>query len=367
MKKKILLITPRSSFGGAPKHIDILIKNLSDKFDFYFASPLQEPYGISWYNFLGKDRFCEIPYRSFSIKSLFKLALFIKKENVDIIHAHGKGAALYARLVRLLIPKTKVIYTLHGLHIEQYNKFEKASYLLLEKFLALFTDLFINVSEGERAGCLKYKLFSAGKSKVIYNAIEDVQSITGNKYFIRKQLNLPVDKFIIVTITRFDYQKNMEEMINIAEKLKTNEEILFLWVGDGESKNKIIEIIEEKKLNNVLMPGYKSNIMDYLTASDLYLSNSRWEGLPYSLIEACLASLPIVATNVVGNNEIVKDNYNGRLFIPGDYNLALRIIKEIYTDSELLIKYSENSRQMFLENFQLDKMLTKIDEVYRKL
>ena len=99
-------------------------------------------------------------------------------------------------------------------------------------------------------------------------------------------------------------------------------------------------------------------------ASDIFLSTSRWEGLPYSLIEATRGRIPIIASNVTGNNEIVFDKYNGYLFEVNDIDFATNLLKELKDSDETLDTFGQNSRKVFKEYFMLERMVNKLKEVY---
>jgi glycosyltransferase involved in cell wall biosynthesis len=361
---KILLLTLRSDWGGAPKHIDILYQNIGPDFLIYFAAPISEPYGVNWYKSVGKERFFELEHRKFSIFKLIQLKLFIKNNGIKIIHAHGKGAGLYGRLLKIFLPKSiKVIFTFHGLHIDKYSPLKKKLYILYEQFFSRFTNLFISVSNGERDNCIKHKIFNSQKSKVVYNSIPEVIN-QKTKIDLRVELDLPIEKFIVLSIVRFSFAKNIEDAIRIAELLKCDNRFLFVLVGDGETRNQIDVEIEKTKATNILLTGFKDNPLDYIAASDVYLSTSRWEGLPYSLIEASMMGLPIVATNVVGNNEVVQNGFNGKLFDSGDLKTAVNDILEICLNKNLSESYGVNAKKFYKSNFSVDKMITQMHQIY---
>jgi glycosyltransferase involved in cell wall biosynthesis len=362
---KILFLTLRSDWGGAPKHIDILCKNIEPDFKCYIAAPISEPFGTEWLATYGKDKFFELKHRSFSLLRLLALILFIKKNNIHVVHAHGKGAGLYARLIKLLLlSKVKVIFTFHGLHIAQYSPLKKKLYIFYERISSKFTDLFINVSNGERKNCINLKIFNPLKSQVVYNAIPAVVNYK-TKLQLRDELHLPNDKFIVLSIVRFSFAKNIEDTVAIAESLKLDSRFLFVLVGDGETRNDIQNKINNKRLNNILITGFKDNPLDYIISSDVYLSTSRWEGLPYSLIEACMIGLPIIATDVVGNNEVVFEDKNGKLFNPDDLKSAVNSIVEICSNKKLSDLYSLNGKEIYTSNFSVDNMTTKMIDIYK--
>lgn len=362
--KNILQITLRSDIGGGSKHLNSVFQNLKNDFNFFIASPLDEPFGVKWAD-ENKNKFLQLPHRKFSLSCFIKLIEFVRNNNIKIVHAHGKGAGIYARLLKIFFPATKIIFTWHGFHIETYNAQTKKFYVLVEKIFSLLTDKFINVSEGERQVCIDYKIYDKSKSVVIYNGIKDEFS-PADKTFIRRKLNLPQNKFIVVNISRFDKTKNVKSFIEIASILKHDEEVFFILAGDGEEKNEVLEMINQRKIKNILLPGVITNPIEYLQASDVYLSTSLSEGLPYSLLEASMCGLPIIASDVRGNNEIVQNNFNGYLYKLDDFSDAAEIILNIKSDSDNYQKLSDNARSLFLDKFAEEKMIFRIKALYKE-
>ncbi len=364
VKKKILYVSLRSDFGGATMHIDQLVRSFNNDYEIYCAAPVEIPYGVKWLEELGKQNFLELPHRSFSVKHLIRFIFFIKRNKIDIIHAHGKGAGIYARLAKIFTPKTYLIFTLHGLHIANYTKSMKFFYIFLEKVLGKLTNLFINVSNGEKQVCIDNKLFDVSKSIVIYNAIENDENNYPAKNELRRKLNLPIERFLILSVIRFNPQKNIAAVLEIAQKLSDDKNFMFILIGDGEEKSSIEKKISENNIDNVKLLGYRKNVIEYLHASDLFLSTSLWEGLPYSLIEATRAGIPIVASDVIGNNEVVFDKQNGYLFQVNDIDSAAHMLKELRDSNETLETFGQNSKIIFIEYFVLHRMIDKLKEVY---
>jgi glycosyltransferase involved in cell wall biosynthesis len=316
---------------------------------------------------LGENNFFELPFRSFRIIKLFKLILFIKKNKIDIVHAHGRGAGIYSRLAKMFSSNFISIYTFHGFHIQQYQSTGQKFYLLVERFLSRFTDLFINVSHGEKNVCLLYKIFKESKSVVVSNAIKEIEKPALNKIELKNNLKLPSNKFIVISVLSFNIMKNVPLIISIAKHLHEHNNILFIIVGDGEQKKHIEKIVRIENLNNVMLLGSKDNVNDYLFVSDLFLSTSLWEGMPYSLIEASAAGLPIIASNVTGNNEVVQNEENGFLFELDQPEFAAEKIIEISKSRKLQSKFNQNSLKVFNEKFVLTDMIKKMIDIYDNL
>lgn len=352
--KNILFITVRSDYGGGPYHIDLLINKLPSNINIYMAYPIEgEPYTNIWdTNKRIKDRIY-IPYRKFSPKHLLLLLKFINTNNINIVHSHGNGAGFYSRSLKLIGCKAKIIHTFHGISNQYTSKLKYVFNILSGRFLKFLTDDFILVSKGElNSGKSKAILFE-NKSTVIYNGIEKNTHIKSSSSNITN----------IVTISRFDYQKNMDLAYDIAYRFKDNPNIIFTWIGNGDNWKHLKEkaFIENVNINFI---GFSKKPLEYLSKGTLYLSTSRFEGLPYALIEAASLGLPIIATNVVGNNECVKNGVTGYLYNTKEE--AIEYINRFINNPILLKEMSQASIRYFEEYFTIEKMINKTIGIYSR-
>ena len=356
---KILFITLRADHGGGPKHVDLLINNLSSEIEIYLACPQDKPYYDLWSESKKVKDIFILPHRKFSVKKLFELNKFIKDNDIKIIHSHGKGAGIYSRMLKILNPRLKIVHTLHGVHIGEYGLLKKIAYIFLERFLTLFTDKFINVSKSENSLCLKLKLFKKSKSEIVYNGIKALLEDDDAKI----KFNLS-GKRVVTTISRFDYAKNMSLAHKIAQNFKDNSDIVFLWLGDGDDRIKF-EFMAQKDGANIIFTGFTDEVPAYLSATDIYLSTSRWEGLPYALIEAQSLGIPIVATNVVGNNEVVENGKSGFLFESAQQ--ACRDIEILLNDEQIYGKMQAEALLNFKDKFDIGITIRKVEKIYEQI
>ena len=350
---KILFITVRSDFGGGPRHVNQLIKELPKECEVFIAYPEEgDPYAEFWKKDKRIKKNLFIPYRKFSIKALFALKKFVKDNGIDIIHSHGNGAGLYSRLLRLLGVEAKVIHTFHGISDEYSSKFKYLMSLVVGRFLESLADVYIAVSNGEKALGVKRGFCTERNCVVVYNGIAD-----------EKIRAAGFDSRTIVTLSRYDYQKNMSLCLDIVRLMK-NEGYRFLWVGDGEDFATMKDAVEKEQLP-VDMVGFQTKPMKYLTKSAVYLSTSRFEGLPYALIEASSIGLPIVATDVKGNNEVAINGENGLTFKTAEEGAAA--LRRILNDKQEYERMSINSRKLFEEKFTINVMINDLMKVYKAL
>ncbi len=357
--KKILLLSLRADHGGGPKHVDLLINNLSSDMEIFLACPKDKPYYNMWSESKKVKDIFALPHRKFSIKKLLGLNKFIKDNDIEIVHSHGKGAGIYSRMLKILNPRLKIVHTLHGVHIGEYGFLKKSVYIFLERFLTLFTDKFINVSNSENSLCLKLRLFKKSKCEIVYNGIKALLKDDHAKI----KFNLS-GKRVVTTISRFDYQKNMSLAYEIAQNFKDNPDIVFLWLGDGDDRVKF-EFMAQKDGANIIFTGFTDEVPAYLSATDIYLSTSRWEGLPYALIEAQSLGIPIVATNVVGNNEVVENGKSGFLFESAQQ--ACRDIEILLNDEQIYGKMQGEALLNFKNKFDIGIAVRKVEKIYEEI
>lgn len=352
---KILFITVRSDFGGGPRHVDQLVKLLDNNFELYMAYPENgEPYGLEWEKNERIIDIFHIPYRKFSLYTLFGLLRFTKKNHIDIVHSHGNGAGLYSRFLKLMMPQVKVVHTFHGISDEYSSVFKLVASYIIGWILEPLANIYICVSEGERKMALKRHFSTKNNSIVIYNGIKPP------KTRIRMNMGQTIQ---IATISRFDYQKNTEMTICIAKKVK-DLNLKFIIIGDGENRMKLEKEAKDNGLN-IEFTGFLYDPMEHLNDVDWYISTSRFEGLPYALIEAASMGIPILATDVKGNNEVVVQNETGFLFkTVKEAELLIRHIADRNLDYEQL---SNNSRAFFMKNFTTNKMIDKLTSIYHSL
>ena len=357
---KILIITSRADFGGGPEHIYQLSNNLINDFDFYFAAPQDFPYFDKYSKLVGKNNIIEIPHRKFLIKYLLALKKFVKENKIDLIHSHGKGAGIYSRILGL-ITKVKVIHTFHGLHIGEYNSVQRFLYISIEKILGLFTHTIINVSKSENELIAGFRI--AKKSKLIL--IENGVVIPENKVDVKVFNQSPKT---VISFTRFDYAKNTELVIPILVKLREKEKLLdfkFILLGSGPDEEKIKTLAYKNKISeNLIFAGSVTETSPYLLNAFCYISTSRWEGMPLGVLEAFACGLPVIATNVAGNKDVIDNQINGLLYDVNNPNGAAELLINLSLNNALWDRISQNARARAEKFYSVQRMAAETKQLY---
>ena len=361
---RVLLISARADVGGGPLHVDLLAKHLPPDIERWIACPDEEPYASAWRNSLEVRGVLSIPRRRFSLGALFELARACRQWDIDIVHSHGKGAGLYSRLLKLLCPRVRVIHTVHGVHIGQYGPAVRTIYLMAERLLRRLTTTFVHVSNGEQAESSALGISAASRSHVVYNGLPPVEASENGQPPELAGVSRP----IIVTLARFEHQKNMSLALKIATLAqRAHPEWSFLWAGDGPERAGLERQAQERRLTNIRFLGFTNNATDLIRNADVVLSTSLWEGLPYALIEACSLGVPIVASEVVGNDEVVIPNRNGFLFPLANPEAAVSRIQEIMVAPGLRARLSQCAIEIFRDSFTLGGSISRIASLYHEV
>ena len=305
---KVLLMSTSSDAGGGPQVVLDLAKGLQAA-GVKVAVMLPRG-GIFVQQFKTADiATFEVALNAVSPGVLYKVWRIVAFNNYDVLHSHGKGAGLYARIVGFVI-RTPVVHTHHGIFFERYNRFVTTVYINYERILSWVTRKVINVSRGQEQLGLNLGIFPPSKSMVVYNArpTDDFfPADSAKRKNARKQIGIQhADELVLLNVARLHSQKNHTRLLELFGKLQqqVTRPLKLVIVGGGELHWDLLKTAEELHIaESVLFAGEQSAVKPYYDAADIYVTSSVIEGLPVTLIEAQLCGLPILASDVVGNND----------------------------------------------------------------
>lgn len=378
MKKKIVIMSEALG-GGVRRHIIDLIENLNkDKFEIYFIYNLDRADSImkerlfsmrkKGINLIEVEKFNrKIGFND--IKAFIKIYLELKKIAPDIVHCHSSKAGVLGRIASKIIGVKQIYYTPHAYYFQNPDipRFKKNVYIIIEAFLSrYFTTKTINVSNGEKEIAIKYKLDKSDKFCAIYNGIE-LKSGNGIKKSkdLKRELEIKENDIIVGVVARLNKQKDPTTFVEIASEVsKQYSNIKFIYVGDGELYDEVKEKINSKKIKNITLTGFRKDTDDILEIFDIFLTTALYEGMPYSLIEALRSQLPIIATDTIGNNEVVSNGLNGYLIEVRNVYEGVEKIVKLVEDKDTLNMFKNNSFKIFRDNFTLSKMISEYERLY---
>lgn len=362
---RVLMITASASYGGGPQHIYDLAMSLRGRVFIDIACPRQEPFYERFRNVIDGE-IIEIPERRFAFLDVSRLLRFAQRNRVTILHSHGKGAGLYGRLVSAA-SQIPLVHTPHGIHIDQYRGFMRALYLGYERFAGLIDakTIFVSPSEFYRARVLG--IGRQSRSCLVCNGVSSQNNFVWQhqtRARLRFQLGIKEQDILIVSLSRFDYAKNMLEMVDIARELPTAN---FLVLGDGPDYEEVKLKASKLVVNNLQLPGFVCNPIDYLAAADIYCSTSRWEGLPLAVLQAMSLSVPVVASSVIGNRDAVAHGESGYLYQLGNVEEAVKYINALLADSGKRSQFGEQGKIRQNKEFSLSRMADRTLNIYNSI
>ena len=357
-KIKILLISSSGKTGGGPSHIFLLKELLKDQFDFFLAMPFHNSNSKIHDN----KKYLNISERKITLRDIIRLIIFSRKNSIDIIHSHGKGAGLIARIIKIFLQKP-LIYTFHGIHTICLSRLKKFLYIFYENIIGWLDDEKVFVSLSERMQAIFLKIFIGKDNRIINNSTSEMVRININRDKNNLNIGIKNNKKNIISICRLVDQKNIFEIFKIAKKLEIYN---FIVLGDGYLFKKAKIYLNNNNINNVYLLGKKKDVFKYLYESDLFLSTSLYEGHPISILEAMSIGLPIVASKVTGNIDTIKSGLSGFFYRLGDVNQASYFIQKIMKSNELKLKFSSNSFSTHRKRFTSNKMKSSYISLYKK-
>lgn len=373
-KKKVVLVV-EAMLGGVRQHVvDIALGLDKEKYEVY----------LIYSDLRADDKFytdkeelekkvcmilCNEMGREISIKKDWKAYKFvvnqIKKIKPDIVHCHSSKGGVIGRLAAKRCGVAQIYYTPHAYVFQSPNIGDKKRfvYILAERFLSkAATTTTINVSKGEMQKALDYNIDKRDKFTLIYNGIAKIKTPDITK--IRLEEGFSKSTKLVGVTARCAEQKDPMTFLKIAKAVtQKRKDVEFIYIGDGNMETKMKKWIKSEKLDSKIhMLGFRNNASEIVGILDIYLSTALFEGLPYSIIEAMRAGVPLIVTNVDGNNELVVQRQNGLLFEPGSVESAFNLI--IRQLEENVIKH-EDVTKTFEEKFSISTMLNKLTSIYQ--
>ena len=361
--------------GNLKTGVDICVRNIlaytGDGFEFVVvngADDRNKPY-----SHLGKEvKAYQIPmYRALNpfrdVRALMQAVRIIRKEKPDLIHCHSAKGGVIGRFAAFLTGK-KAAYTAHAfsfLSAESENK--KKVYLLFEKLTRLNAYL-IGCSQSERELGIRQVGYPAENAFVWNNSIPQIQ-----REGVVRPHQLAEGERYIVTIARPSYQKNTLLMVDIMEQVHRVVPDLKLYVVGAEFYSPLLEEmkvrVRDKKMEETvkILPWLShQEALGFLKFSQLYLTTSIYEGLPIAVLEAMALEKAVVASDVIGNRDCVKDGENGVL-LPLEVKQFADTICRLLDDEEERRRMGKRSKEIFEAQFMIDHRIRQLEDIYSKI
>lgn len=293
------------------------------------------------------------------IHAFLEIRSILKKIRPDVMATHSSKAGIIGRLAgwSLRIP---TLFTAHGWSFtEGVVGKKKKMYRMIERLIGRISDGVITVSAYDEKLAITHKVLPPEKIKTIHNGVRETVHARVSRH--------SSDRLTMVMVARFAAPKQQLALLKALTKMQQYEwEMVF--AGEGPLLQQAQQFVESVGLNErVQFLGNCHDITAILQKSDVFILLSDWEGLPLSILEAMQCGLPIIASDVGGVSEAVRQSENGYIILPKDEGELVAKLSLLVTNPTLRLKMGQQSRMLYEKHFTFEQMYEKTFAYYEEI
>ena len=300
------------------------------------------------------------------IKAFIALVREIRTFKPHVIHTHTAKAGFLGRIASIVSLQPAIrVHTFHGHLLNGYfGSFKRSLVVIAEKFLALFTHQLLAVGDKVRQDLLNAGIGTKDKFGLMPPGL--AIGVLPDRKESRNTLSVPANSLQCAFIGRVTQIKRPDRFLDVVNEIKKRGVKLdFSIAGDGELLEMCRERIKQENLPVTIL-GWQSDIERVLSSADMVVLTSDNEGTPLSLIQAGMAGLPVVTTNVGSVPEVVLDGVTG--IVTGlDVQEIADALEKLANDDVLRTKLGVAAQEFTLSNFGVKRLVHDHEELYKKL
>jgi len=319
---------------------------------------------------LKKSRCLERPINPFlDFLALIELCLFIKKNNIGILHTHSSKAGILGRLAARLTGVKIVVHTVHGWSFNDYQAcWRRGFFVWLERLAAGFSTKIIVVSRYDRDHGLINGISSPDKYIIIRYGIDQAE-FSASAQGLRSALGIRSSDLVVGMVACLKKQKSPQDFVRLASLIAASASgVKFLLAGDGVLRKQLLKLIKKLHLENkIVLLGWRRDIPEVLSLLDVFVLTSLWEGLPISVLEAMASSKAIVATDTGGIREVILERDTGFLVGRSDVGRMAQRVNLLLESAELRISLGRRARKSLGADFSIETMVKSTEGLYAVL
>ena len=367
--KKILYFVTKSNFGGAQKYVYDLATTLKNQHDVVvlaggngtlFKKLHQE--NVRTISLPDVQRNINIVQE---IKSFFEVIKILQTENPDVLHLNSPKAGGLGALTGRIAGVKKIVYTAHGwAFYEDRPAYQRSLIQFFSYITVLLSDTTIAVSKRDQHA---FDGWLCAKNKIIHipNGVTSDTSLS--KTDARTTLHsydIPTDGFMVGTIAELTKNKGLAYLVDAAQKIPN---ATFVVIGEGEDREKLESLISKYGLQDrFFLLGFIENAPRLLSAFDVFVLPSIKEGLPYVLLEAGLAGVPVVATQVGGVPEVINHKELGMLVSRKNSEGIVDAIVFLQQNQEKKVMMGNNLKEKVTREYSQKNTIDQTVSVYNR-
>ena len=322
------------------------------------------------------------------IKCLWLLYRLFRKEKPDIVHANTPKGSMLSMIASKLAFVPHRLYTVTGLRYQGASGLFRILLMVMERISCYCATKVIPEGEGVKKTLLKDNITSKEMHIILNGNINGIDTeyfnpdlfnrdrtdnklYTGNKKDIRCDLNLKEDDFVFIFIGRIVRDKGMNELAVCMKRFKAEKKnVKLLLVGRFESKLDPLDADNEEFLRsdpNIHFLGYQNDVRPFFVAADVLVFPSYREGFPNVVLQAGAMGIPAIVTNINGCNEIIKEDFNGKIFSSKDVNALYEKMNWCLNNKNRVKDMASQSRKMIVDRYRQEEVWEATLQEYKKL
>lgn len=314
--------------------------------------------------------FSRSPYQLSNFKAVRELTKLFQKHYFDLIHVHTPGAAFLVRYTAKKCKQGPVLYTAHGFHFYKGAPIKNwLIYYTAEKLARRWTDglIVMNKEDYDNGKKLGFKeneslFFTHG----VGVSFDQYSVSTDSSSYVRRQLNILDNDIIITCIAELIERKNHIYLLRNWRKISDNfPNVHCLIVGTGRKETDLKKYVEQNQLKNIHFLGFRKDIPEILSQSDIVTLPSFHEGLPRCIMEAMVSGKPLVVTNVRGSRDLVKHRVNGFVVDLEDDQSLIESFVKLINDKKLREQMGQASLNE-VQPYSLTNVLHEMQRIYSR-
>lgn len=294
----------------------------------------------------------------FGISAFLTLVRYVRNENLSVLYICGLRASVWLRFLKPLLPSVKLV---HGIRTTPVSNSRSDIFIrLVERWLNGFVDLYITNSQIAATTLAERCHIPKDKIKVIYNGFADMPS---------NILPLCERPLNILTVANLRPEKGHLEYLSAIEKvLQEFPDARFIFIGRDDMNGKVQLAIKERDLTeSITHVGFQENVSSWMKVARLLVLPSLKEGCPTSVLEAMSHGVPVVAYNVGGLPELVRNRQDGLLVPPNETICLAKAMIKLLRETDLANKMVSSSLVRSEADFQLKNCVLRHRDAFRLL
>lgn len=301
-----------------------------------------------------------------ALGQLLALVRLLRRERPDIVQTWLLRANHVGRLAALLAGQPPLLATYRDMGFQAGPRDG-----LLDRLLAAGSELILhNSARGRRAHLARTGEAAPSRHRLLPNGVdtERFRPDPAARQRLRSELGVPATAPVVVMVARLHPVKDPALFLAVGRQVRqTLPEARFWLVGDGPLAPALREELAARPDPGLWLAGERSDIPALLAAADLAVLTSRSEGLSNTILEAMAAGLPVLATDVGGNRELVADGSNGRLVSTRDPGAIAGNVVQLLQNQALAASFGERGRRRAVDEFSLQQLVGRSLAVYERL